>query len=228
MNFGGRLRRMIRVAGLGLVGCALHLRAQEMSAPEFPVEAYKKNDKGIVVAHVKFAADGKVESCVIVRSNVPFPLEAATVDYIQRKWIVDWLAGETVTIPVTYDELPWYATHWNEDLVPPPNLLPLGDPGRKLKLRITFGKDSWVDHVQVIEGTGIELVDRQTAIWVKVHWHNDAFAGQTLDTPFVFKTPPGSKVAATAPAPAPPKRKPAPPATTFPTEPESPPAVRAQ
>jgi hypothetical protein len=222
MNCCGRVGRLILAVWFSLGLSALRSAAQELSSTDFPVEAYKKNDKGIVVAQVKFAADGKVDTCIIVRSNVPYPLEAATVDYIKRKWINDLFAGETVLFPITFDELPWYATHWNDDLVPPPNILPLGDPGRSLKLRIAFGKDSWVEHVQVIQPSGLQLVDVTTARWVKVHWHNEAFSGQTLDTPFVFKPRPVPK------APVAVKRKPVAAEPAKPAEPASLPAVRVQ
>jgi hypothetical protein len=204
---------------------ALRAFAQQVAPPELPVAPYKKNDKGIIVARVTFAADGTVKDCRVVRSNAPYPLEAATVDQIKRKWINDWFAGQTIDFPITFDEMPWYVTHWNDGLVPPPNTLPPGDPGRKLKLRITFDADGWVEQVKIAQASGIEVVDIVTANWVKAHWHNDAFAGQTLDAPFVFKTPPGPKPV-TAKAPPRPKPKPAEPA--WPTEPIAPPAVRVQ
>jgi hypothetical protein len=183
--------RLLLMLAVGAGSVALPIVAQEVVPPPapLPVAPYPKNEKGLIVAEVNFAADGKVKSCRVVRSNAPFPLEAATVEAIKRVWNDRWLAGETVDFPITFDELPWYATHWDDDLVPPPNILPPGDPGRKLKLRISFGADGWVERVEVVQHSGIELVDRQTAIWVEVHWHNDAFAGRTLDTPFEFKPP---------------------------------------
>ena len=214
------------VLALGLDLTVGLLVAQEVAPPPLPVAPYEKNEKGLIVVQVIFGADGKVASCRVARSNVPFPLEAATVDAIKREWDDDWLAGETVNFPITFDTLPWYATHWDDNLVPPPNLLPLGDPGRTLKLRITFGADGWVEHVKIVQPSGIELIDRQTAIWVRVHWHNNAFAGQTLDTPFVFQPPLGSKPAkAKTPAA---KASPKPTVPAEPAEPVAPPAVRVE
>ncbi len=80
--------------------------------------------------------------------------------------------------------------------------------------------------MKVVQPSGIELVDRETSIWVRVHWHNDAFAGQTLDTPFIFKSPPAKKASASAPVK--PKPKPAAPKPAIPSEPEVTPAVRVQ
>jgi hypothetical protein len=184
-------------------------RAQETAPATLPVDPYKKNDKGVLMVEVSFAKDGTVSLCRIVRSNVPYPLEAGTIDYIRRKWVNAWLAGYTIRLPITFDELPWYAKHWDDALVPPPNLLADGDPGRKLKLRVTFGKDGWAQRVQVVESSGLDTVDRTTAIWVKVHWHNEDFAGKTLDAPFVFKARPAQK----APAPTQPAVPPEPAAT---------------
>jgi hypothetical protein len=211
----------VMTAALGLWSAA-RAGAQEVAPTELPVAPYKANDKGLVVAQVQFAVDGKVAACRIVRSNVPYPLEAATVDYIKRKWIDDAFAGETVNFPLTFDSLPWYAKSWNEGLVPPPNLLPAGDPGRKLKLRVTFGPDGWVQHVQVMNSTGIDLMDREASVWVKVHWHNEAFAGQTVDAPFEFKPSKPS-------LPKEPAAKPKPVAVPAePAEPTAPPAVRVE
>jgi len=186
MNNRGRLVLMMGVVALGLT-FGVVAQAQEDALPALPVDAYKKNDKGILVAEVKFAADGTVSSCRILRSNVPFTLEASVVDYIRRKWVNEWLAGDTVHMPITFEELPWYAKHWDDPLVAPPNFLPTGDAGRNVKLRITFGPKGWVQRVKIESPSGVDLLDRETAIWVKVHWHNEAYAGQTVDAPFEFK-----------------------------------------
>lgn len=220
MNGCARWGRLFGVLALTCFGVRLAM-AQEVAPPPLPVEPYKKNDKGLVVVEVKFAADGKVDGCRILRSNAPYPLEASTVDYIRRKWVNEALAGATVTLPIEFDELPWYAKHWNEGLLPPPNLLPADDPGRTLKLRITFDENGWISHVTVVQPTGIDLVDRETAVWVKVHWHSDKYAGQTVDTPFDFKSPVKPKPAV---AREPAKPKPAP----VPEEPAAPPAVRVE
>ncbi len=106
-------------------------------------------------------------------------------------------------------------------LSPPPNFLPEGDPGRKLKLRVTFGpRRLGPQRVEVTEPSGLDPVDHQTAIWVKAHWHNDAYQGQTIDAPFIFKTPSTPKPAVVK---APPKPKP-----VAPEESAAAPAVRVE
>ena len=190
-----RRRIALLVSLLALGFYAAPALAQELAPPPAPAQTDKKNDRGMVVAEVKFAEDGTVATCRIVRSNLPYPLEAGTVDYIRRKWVNKYFAGDTVRFPLTFDELPWYAKHWDDGIVAPPNFLPPGDPGRKLKLRVTFGPDGWAQKVEVEQTSALDAVDRQTAIWVKVHWHNEAFAGQTLDAPFIFKTPVGTNPA---------------------------------
>ena len=190
--------------------------AQTTTPAPGPVES-----PGLLEVDVKFAADGTVAACRIVHSNVPYTLEAGTVDYIRRKWVNEWFAGEAVRFPITFAELPWYAKKWSDGLVTPPNFLTAGDPGRKLKLRVTFGPDGWAQRVEVKESSGLADVDRNTAVWVKVHWHNVAYQGQTVDAPFVFKTPllPKPPVAKAPPKPQP---------TAAPEEPQAAPAVRVQ
>ncbi|MEI9999232.1 MAG: hypothetical protein WDO13_08680 [Verrucomicrobiota bacterium] len=190
--------------------------------PVLPVDIYKKNDKGVVVVAVQFDGEGRVANCRVIRSNAPFPLEMQTIDHIKRKWLNEFFAGTTQIFPIEYDEIPWYAKRWDDHLVPPPNLLPPGDPGRTMKVRVTFGKDGWVTGAQVVEPSGIQVVDEETAIWVKVHWHNEAYAGQVLDAPFEFKAPPAPKVVA------PPKPKPEPAPSAEPAEPAAVPATRVE
>ena len=219
MNGCGRAARFFGIVGLMLGLGAARAMAQQAEPASLPVDAYTKNDKGLIVAQVQFAADGKVAACRIVRSNAPYPLEAATVDYIRRKWVNETFAGDTVNFPITFDELPWDAKSWNDGLVPPPNWLSPGDPGRKVRLDVTFGKDGWVQEVHVAQPSGIELVDQQTGLWVKVHWHSDKYAGTKVDVPFEFKSPPAPKPVVVK---TPPKPEPAP------EEEAAPPAVRVQ
>jgi hypothetical protein len=178
--------------------------------------------KGLLVVDVKFAADGTVAACRIVHSNVPYVLESSTLDYVRRKWVNAYFANETVRLPITFDELPWYAKQWGDGLTPPPNFLPADDQGRKLKLRVTFGPDGWVQRVEVKEPSGLDAVDRDTAVWVKVHWHDATYQGQMLDAPFIFKTPVVPKPAV-AKAPPKPKVK-----SVAPEEPAAAPAVRVE
>jgi len=204
---------------IGLCALALLLSGNFASAQDAA-----GNAKGLLVVDVRFAADGTVAACRIVRSNVPYVMESSTVDYVRRKWVNAWFAGETVLMPISFDELPSYATNWGEGLATPPNFLPEGDPGRKLKLRVTFAPDGWVQRVEVKEPSGLDTVDRDTAVWVKVHWHDTAYQGQTLDAPFIFKTPPVAKPVVAKAAPKP-KAKPKP---VAPEEPAAVPAVRVE
>ncbi len=199
---------------------ALAIGLTALPAPAQPPAPAPPPATGLLVVDVKFAPDGTVAACAMVRSNLPFPLEATTVDYIKRKWVNEAFAHETVRLPITFDELPSYAKKWLDGLAPPPNFLPAGDPGRKMKLRVTFDPDGWVQHIAIQEPSGLANVDRETAYWVKVHWHDTAYQGQTLDAPFIFKTPAApitpKPIAAKKPKPAPPP------------EPEAPAAVRVQ
>ena len=203
------------------LACVLALGLSVASAQEAPPPTDTTAGKGLVMVEVKFAADGTVAACRIMRSNVPYVLESSTIDYVRRKWVNAFFANETVLLPITFDELPWYAKGWMEGLMPPPNFLPAGDPGRKLKLRVTFGPNGWVQRVEVKERSGLDTVDRDTAVWVKVHWHDVAYQGQTLDAPFVFKTPVMPKPVVTKT----PKVNPKPAATE---EPTAAPAVRVE
>jgi hypothetical protein len=207
-----------RVCGLVAVVCvgATLARAQDAGSSPLPVQEYARNDKGLLVAEVKFSGDGSVSSCRVVRSNVPYPLEASTVDYIRRKWNNPFFAGQTVYFPVEFDGLPWYVKHWDDPLIPPPNFLAPGDPERKLKLRIVFGKDGWAQHVEVEQSSDDDRLDHGAAIWVKVHWHNDAYAGKTIDAPFIFKPLRAPKAAVAKPK------------VVEPPEDYAPPAVRVE
>jgi hypothetical protein len=99
----------------------------------------------------------------------------------------------------------------------PPDFFPYDGHEYKLTMRITFGADGWAQDVQVLEPSGVELVDRQTAAWVRVHWHSGEHAGRTVDAPFIFRRE-DAKPTAVAPRP---KPQPAP-------EPAAIPATRAQ
>ncbi len=50
---------------------------------------------------------------------MPYTLETETADYIRRKWVNEWFAGETVRFPITFAELPWYAKQWDDGIVTP-------------------------------------------------------------------------------------------------------------
>jgi hypothetical protein len=203
-----------------ILALGLGLASAQEAAP--PPAADATTGKGLIMVEVKFAADGTVAACRIMRSNVPYVLESSTIDYVRRKWVNAFFANETVLLPITFDELPWYAKSWMDGLTPPPNFLPPGDPGRKLKLRVTFGPNGWVQRVELKEPSGLDIVDRDTAIWIKVHWHDVTHAGQTLDAPFIFKTPATPKQVV-AKTPSKPKPKP-----VAPEEPAAAPAVRVE
>ena len=169
---------------------------------------------GFILVQLKFAEDGKVWSGRVVRSNAPFSLEASTIDFVKNHWKNDYFAGTTQVFPITFSQLPSSCSHWNGDMPPPVNPLAAGDPKRDVKLRVHFGADGWVEKVDVASSCGVDSIDRDTAIWVKVHWHHSAYAGQTFDVPFQFK-PPVSKPVIQHKAPQP-----------VPEEDSAPPAVR--
>ncbi len=175
----------------------------------------------MVLTQIQFGPDGSVKQCRIVRSNAPYALEASTTDFIENHWKNSFFAGETRYIPITFDQLPSYVPHWNDDMVPPPDPLASTDPERALKLRLTFGTDGWVKKVEVVDPSGQDSLDMQTELWVQVHWHHDAYANQVIDAPFKFEPP------APPPTPAPPvvvkKAKP-----VAPDEPVAIPAERVQ
>jgi hypothetical protein len=190
----------------------LSIAADQLPLPSSLTDAFK-NGAGVVLIQVRFDHDGKVDECHIVRSTAPWPLEVSTVEFVKKNWNNSFFADETATLPITYDTPASGKSYWNGDMVPPPDLLSVGDPERDLKLRVTFGSDGWVKDAQVAQSSGSDAIDTQTAMWVKVHWHHAAYANQVMDAPFKFQ-PPVPKVSI--------KHEPAPP------EPIAPPAVRVE
>jgi hypothetical protein len=184
------------------------------------VRASKAHDlpqEGRILVSVTFNPEGTVAGCKIVRSNAPFALEANTVDHIRKHWNCPFLGGVTEVIPIVFAESP-KPTYWDADLTPPPNLFPADDQTHNVTFRLTFGSDGWVSNVSVATPSGSDSVDQETAIWIKAHWHRDAYANQVIDAPFEFK-----------PAPPPPPPKPA--KSVQPAPPPEPvpiPAIRAQ
>ncbi len=168
---------------------------------------------GFILVEVTFAQDGKVSSGRVVRSNAPFSLEASTIDFVRNHWKNEYFAGTTQVFPITFSQLPSGDSHWNGDMPPPVDPLTVGDPQRDVKLRLSFGADGWVQHVEVADPSGVDSIDQQTAVWVRVHWHHPAFAGQTLDVPFEFKPPaPPKPIVQHTKPPVPEEDAPAPPA----------------
>jgi hypothetical protein len=219
---GDRMRAlpglMFLVGVIFFVAGGTHAVGEESAIPPSFVEAFENHDEGKVIVQVKYGLDGKVEFCRIIRSNAPLELEVSTVAYIQKYWRNRLFAGNTQILPITYETPASRSAYWNGDMVPPPNLVHLGEAERDLKLRLTFGSDGWVKDVQVIQSSGSDSIDDQTAIWVKVHWHHKAYANQVIDAPFRF-VPPSPEVV--VPKPKPPL--PPPPAAPIPI-----PAIRAE
>ena len=156
-----------------------------------------------------------MRQCLVVRSNAPYSLEISTTNYIEGHWNMPLFAGQTRFVPIAFDQLPSGSKHWNEDMVPPLDPLTVGDPERRLKLHLTFGADGWVSGIKVVDSSGLPSLDEQTGVWVKVHWHHDAYANQSVDAPFKFEPPPTPPPVVVAPALPPP-------------EPVGIPAIRAQ
>jgi hypothetical protein len=212
------------IAGLALLAPRdLRAEGDTQAAYDSFVTLSKNNAVGVVLAQIKFEQDGSVKQCRVVRSIAPYALEAATAEFIEGHWKNELFAGETRFIPITFDQLPSYSTEWNGDMVTPLDPLAVGDPERKLKLRLTFGTDGWIKKVVIVESSGLDSLDQQTEAWVQVHWHHDGYANQVIDAPFRFEAP----VPPPAPVPvAPPvvhQKAPAPPA-----EPVAIPAMRVQ
>jgi hypothetical protein len=197
------------------------LTARAADSPILPswAEALKDGHVGVVIVEVQFAKDGSAKQCRVIRSNAPFPLEASTVDFIEKRWKLPLFAGEARVVPIIFQELPSYLPQWNSEMAIPPNPLAVGDPERNLKLRLTFGADGWVKSVDTVAPSGLDSLDQDTAAWVKVHWHHEAYANQVVEAPFDFKPP-----VASPPPPPVVKHHVSPP----PAEPVPIPAIRAQ
>jgi hypothetical protein len=216
---GGFFRRLVLAVFVSVAASAFPVDAQEPIPSDQPSVNVDDQHPGFIIVEVTFDAKGAVKTCRILRSNAPFALESSTIDYIRAHWQSPFFADATATLPIVF-EATSSATYWDEDMTPPPNLFPYGDQLQNLTLRVSFGSDGWVSGVKVLQPSTNQLVDRETAIWVKVHWHHAAYANQTLDAPFKFQPPPP------APAPAPPVAKAKPPAP--PPEPVAIPAIRAE
>jgi hypothetical protein len=162
------------------------LPAQEIPRAVAPSDAYHASSKGIIIVEVAYGLDGKVQAARVVRSNAPFALESSVIDTIKKQWQVPLFAGSAMTFPIFFDSPPAATNAWNEDTPPPHYLLPAGDAGRTLKLKVSFGNDGWVANEHVIQSSGIELLDTNTEIWIKVHWHHAAFANQDKVVPIEF------------------------------------------
>jgi hypothetical protein len=203
---------------LAFITTALPISADQLSLPSSLTDAFK-NGAGVVLIQVRFDHAGKVDECHIVRSTAPWPLEVSTVEFVKKNWNNSFFADQTATLPITYDTPALGKSYWNGDMVPPLNLLSVGDTERDLKLRVTFGSDGWVKDAQVAQSSGSDAIDTQTAMWVKVHWHHAAYANRVMDAPFKFQ-PPAPKVSI--------KHEPEHVAPPAPPEPIAPPAVRVE
>ena len=181
---------------------------------------------GVIVVEITYDEKGDVQACQLVRSNAPYQLEKATQNYIRKNWKFSSLGSGTALLPVIFDQVP-DTKYWDEDLASPPNLFPYTDRQENMALRVRFGASGWVDDVKILHPSGNQLVDRQTALWIRVHWHHLAYANKTVDVPFEFVRPP-------PPPPPPPAAAVVPPVVKKPVVPRPPPepapipAVRAQ
>jgi hypothetical protein len=163
-------------------------------AATLPTQADPKPDSGVDVlvereqvwVELNYGQDGKVQACRIVRSNAPFSLEASTIDFIRKHWQCAVLAGKTLVLPIVYDE-PAVSSYLNRGTVPPPDPFPANAPEHDMRLRVSFDGDGWVKDASVTETTGDDLADKETAMWVKVHWHRQSYANRVFDIPFVFR-----------------------------------------
>jgi hypothetical protein len=206
---------------LGYTGFA-QLVAQQPADPGTSSPESVRNVRGSIVVAITFGADGKVAGCQLLRSDAPYRLEASTIDHIRKHWKMPLFAGTTILLPIVYADPPT-PDYWIDDLAPPPDLFPYDDKTYTMKIRLTFGNDGWVRNAQILQKSGTDLVDAQTAAWIKVHWHHSAYANQVVDAPFQF-----NRAAPPAPAPPPPPPIPQPVAPAAPPEPVPIPAIRVQ
>jgi hypothetical protein len=175
--------------------------------------AVKPPAQGTIRVAITFGSDGTVSDCHVVRSNAPFALEASTVDYVRKHWIWPAFAGSTEVVSLDFDSAPT-PKYWEGEMAAPPDLYPEDGQTHNVTLRLTFGADGWVSSYAVTSPSGIDAGDQQTALWIKAHWHHDAYANRVIDAPFEFKPPAPKVVKPVAPAP--------------PPEPVAIPAIRAQ
>lgn len=209
------LRLLVQATLLGLIlqgSTASRAYGEASTLVGLPEPLTFDSNQGKILLEITFGPQGEVAHSRVARSNAPYPLEISTIAYVRKYWRLPLFAGKTKLMPIVFDA--GSTIKWDDDLPPPPNLFPVTDLKRELTLRLTFGPDGWASDSAVIKPSGDDSIDRLTAIWIKAHWHHEAYANKTIDAPFLFTYP--------APAP-PPKPKPAPP----PPEPVAIPAIRA-
>jgi hypothetical protein len=191
------MRFALVAVGLQCGWASCEAKPEPPSAPVIPAGSASE-EQGKIWVEVRYDSEGKVKTCRIIRSNAPVDLELSTVDYISQHWHCLFLAGQTLLMPIIFDPAPT-ANYWLKAMVPPPDPFPPDDPEHDMRLRITFGDDGWVREVHVLETSGDDSADKQTEAWVKVHWHNQDYAGKVIDVPFDFQPLPPKPTPAPAP-----------------------------
>ena len=210
-------RRPYGVILLFSLALGLTLPEPAIGQPTTDSSAAEGRQVGKMIVAVTFGGDGKVQKCRLLRSNAPFQIELSTIDHIRKHWDCPVFAGDTEVLPIVFDDTST-SVPWDGDLEKPPLFYPDDDKTYSLKVRITFGNDGWANRVQIVQPSGIQLADRQTAEWLQIHWHHDAYANEVIDAPFEFSRP----LPPPPPAPPPPvKRAP-------PEQPVAIPAIRVQ
>jgi outer membrane biosynthesis protein TonB len=184
------MKRLALILALMASTFASRAVAVDVSPPWGMLPDYEPQQvAGTQVVEVTFGADGTVTSCHVVRSTCGLKDDASIVAFIKANWKKPDAAGQTKLFPIVYKASAQEPVR-HVDLPPPPDTLSARDPERKMMVRLTFGKDGWVDCVDLVQSSGSDALDRQTEIWIKVHWHSNAQAGKMVNVPFDFKPPP--------------------------------------
>jgi TonB family protein len=153
--------------------------------PAFPESAKKRHEQGSILYSVTFGPGGRVSECHVVRSSASAYLDAYGSAFIRDNWIFPSLRNLTVELPLSF-VLDGTSQKTPESFPAPPYYTSDSAAGT-LTLVVTFGTDGWVSQCVVSRSTGNTALDNRTMEWVKTHWHDIAYAGQTIQAPFEFR-----------------------------------------
>ncbi len=155
-------------------------------SPPYPPTAWRHHETGTIQLSITFGRDQEVSDCHVVHSSAPYLLDTYTCDFIQKNWRSSAYAGTTISVPITYT-MPGVAPI-SVDFPAPPYFTSDAEEG-SVTLAVNFGPDGWVKNCTVAKSSGYLHLDSMALAWVKTHWHHNAYAGQTINVPFVFKKP---------------------------------------
>lgn len=186
-----------------LLGCLLLVGAGKTSAeePEVAIPAVRagaeapapplepapvQHRRRTIIVSVTYGADGRVRDCKVMRSNATRLLEVSTLEHIRKHWGGAFFADSVEVVPIQFDETT--TTEWTGDMATPPNVFPDDNHAHEMTIRVSFDREGWVASTKVMLSSGIQIADEETAAWVRVHWHSDAYAGKAVDAPFIFQS----------------------------------------